>query len=250
MCAASCGKTEVTSDATATAADSRSSADASATYEPCPIGDPCRYMPLGDSLTEGYLGGYRVPLFHQVMQAGRTITFVGMQMNGPETVDGVAFPPNHEGHGGYYIDSTHSQYNIADLANATIAANQPHIIALMIGTNDVSRSMFPDSAERLALLLDQLTVAAPNALVVLAQIPPTQTDATNVYVEAYNAAMPAMVAARVAQGKHIVLVDMYTAFAAVPSYQSTLFVDNFHPNASGDAILAEVFYTAVGPVLH
>ena len=45
-----------------------------------------RVLFLGDSITEGYEGGYRVPLFRSARAAGQSITFVGGQANGPTTV--------------------------------------------------------------------------------------------------------------------------------------------------------------------
>ena len=35
--------------------------------------------------------------------AGKNVTFVGTQTNGPTTVAGRTFPRRHEGHGGYTI---------------------------------------------------------------------------------------------------------------------------------------------------
>lgn len=219
-------------------------------YNPCVVGEPCRFMPLGDSITSGYEGGYRVPLFRHALEDGKAITFVGSRANGPDEVDGVPFPRAHEGHDGYYIDSTHSSYNISDLVDEAIETHRPHIIALMIGANDVSRAPgIPGSAERLALLVDQVLADAPDALLLLAQITPTQTEADNERVRAYNAEIPAIVASRAAAGRHIALVDMYGAFTAVPDYQSVLMYDNLHPGVEGDRVLARVWYEAIGELL-
>lgn len=214
-------------------------------YNPCPTVGPCRYMPLGDSITEGYEGGYRIPLFRSALADQLSITFVGGRANGPATVDGVPFPREHEGHGGFYIDRSHSNDNIADLVVAALAAHSPHIIALMIGANDVARAHMPDSSARLALLLDQIITAAPDALIVLAQITPSRTDADNVFVEAYNQDLPALVTARQAIGKHIILVDMYSAFTAHPDYKTSLMYDNLHPGPAGDEVMASVWYAAI-----
>lgn len=214
-------------------------------YNPCPTVGPCRYMPLGDSITEGYEGGYRIPLFRSALADQLSITFVGGRANGPATVDGVPFPREHEGHGGFYIDRSHSNDNIADLVVAALAAHSPHIIALMIGANDVARAHMPDSSVRLALLLDQIITAAPDALIVLAQITPSRTDADNVFVEAYNRDIPALVTARQALGKHIILVDMYSAFTAHADYKTSLMYDNLHPGPAGDEVMASVWYGAI-----
>lgn len=214
-------------------------------YNPCPAVGPCRYMPLGDSVTEGYEGGYRIPLFRSALADQLSITFVGGRANGPATVDGVPFPREHEGHGGFYIDRSHSNDNIADLVVAALAAHSPHIIALMIGANDVARAHMPDSSARLALLLDRIITAAPDALIVLAQITPAQSDEDNGFVEAYNRDLPALVTARQALGKHIILVDMYSAFTAHPDYKTSLMYDNLHPGPAGDEVMASVWYAAI-----
>src|SRR5438128_470316 len=68
----------------------------SGAYHPCPAnGDACKIMPFGDSITEGAPnnnGGYRIELFQLAHQAGKNITFVGSNSNGPAQVDGVSFP--------------------------------------------------------------------------------------------------------------------------------------------------------------
>lgn len=74
-------------------------------YTPCPTtGEPCKILPLGDSITDGIGvqggGGYRIELFRKARAAGKNITFVGSLVNGPSMVDGAAFPRNHEGHSG------------------------------------------------------------------------------------------------------------------------------------------------------
>jgi hypothetical protein len=64
-------------------------------------------MPFGDSITQGFnvAGGYRAPLFHLALAANRQVTFVGSASDySVPTVDGVAFPKNHEGHGGWTIE--------------------------------------------------------------------------------------------------------------------------------------------------
>ncbi|WP_437766747.1 hypothetical protein WMF27_22915 [Sorangium sp. So ce281] len=78
-------------------------------FTPCPTnGEPCKILPLGDSITDGVGvqggGGYRIELFRKARAAGKKITFVGSLMNGPATVDGASFPRAHEGHSGWKID--------------------------------------------------------------------------------------------------------------------------------------------------
>ena len=98
-------------------------------------------MPLGDSITYGYsssdLGGYREPMFTSAVNAGHSITFVGSQTSGPTMVGGMPFPQENEGHSGYTIDDGGGRTGIQGLVQNALQTYQPHIVTLMIGTNDV-----------------------------------------------------------------------------------------------------------------
>jgi lysophospholipase L1-like esterase len=85
----------------------------------------------------------------------------------------------------------------------------------------------------------------PNVLVVLAKTIPTKTDSENVTVKAYDDLMPAMVQARAAAGKHIILVDMYAAMMANANYKTALMSDDFHPNDAGYTVMAQTWYDTV-----
>lgn len=216
-------------------------------------------MPYGDSITEGFghsqgnAGGYRIELFRKAREAGHDITFVGSASNGPNNVDGVPFPKNHEGHGGYTIKDEPSRNNtkgIFPFARPSITQYKPNIILLMIGTNDINGNYDNANApKRLGDLLDEIYSVDPDVLVVLAQIVPTRTDGTNQAVSAYNAGIPPLVDARTAQGRHLLLVDMYGEFVANPNYKQQWLGDNLHPNDAGYAKMAEVWYSAIEPFL-
>lgn len=219
-------------------------------FQPCPETGPCKIMPFGDSITQGFpvAGGYRAPLFRLALEANRNITFVGSANDfSVPTVNGVPFPRDHEGHGGWTIEGNNG---IAKLVGTSIPNYKPHIITLMIGTNDINGNInVADAPNRLGRLLDSIFMQDPNILVVLAQIVPTRTDSTNNAVRAYNAAMPELVASRVSKGQHIVLVDMYKAFTDDPNYKQSLLGDNLHPNQAGYNRMAEVWFEALSPYL-
>ena len=209
-------------------------------------------MPLGDSITDGVGssapgGGYRVELFHDAVQAGQAITFVGSATdpNGPATLDGKTFPRNHEGHPGYTIDDSATTSGISPLVDASIATNQPHIVLLMIGTNDVNRNVdVPNAPTRLGALLDKIANDAPNALVVVAKITPWQ-DTNNSAVQAYNDAVASVVQTRIGNGKHLAMVDMFAAFTAHADFKTTLMSDYLHPNDAGYVIMGDVWYSGI-----
>jgi lysophospholipase L1-like esterase len=226
--------------------------DGGGAFNPCPASGNCIIMPLGDSITDGVGssgsgGGYRVPLFQTAVTNMDLITFVGRNVNGPTTpVAGKTFPRNHEGYSGYTIDPGGGRSGISPLVDAAISMFHPHIVTLMIGTNDVNISLdLTNAPTRLGNLLDRITTDAPNALVVIAQLTPTTNDTTNGRVRTYNNAIPGLVATRVAAGKHIVVVDMYGAFTANSSYKTALMNDELHPNDAGYVVMANTWYAAI-----
>jgi lysophospholipase L1-like esterase len=236
-----------TSDATSDGSDGGTA------FAPCPaLGSACVIMPLGDSITDGFTplpGGYRIELFHQMLLNRQTITFVGSGMNGPATVDGQTFPRQHEGHNGFTIDNAPAvgRSGILPLVVAGAITNtRPHIILLMIGTNDIDLNLDVANAPmRLATLIDRIIADAPNALLVVATIVPTRTDAENLRFQAYNGAIPALVQQRAAAGRHILLVDNYAAISADPNYKTALLADNLHPTPAGYAVLGQTWYAAI-----
>lgn len=230
-----------------------SSAGASGTYRPCPTnGMPCKIMPFGDSITDGYgtAGGYRVELFRLAHQAGKNITFVGSGSNGPAMVDGVAFPPNHEGHSGFTIAPAGGRSGISPLVATVMPQFTPHIVTLMIGTNDaIDDYQMAMAPTRLGALIDSIFAQLPNVLLVVAEPIPSQDDALNARLQTYNAAIPAVVKARADAGRHILLVDMYSPFAANASYKTALLKDTWHPNEAGHVILGARWYATVAASL-
>jgi lysophospholipase L1-like esterase len=216
-------------------------------FNPCPTdGSPCRIMPLGDSITFGFIpnsgqsnGGYRVELFRQAVLDDRNITFVGTNprgANGPNEVEGQPFPRDNEGISGDTIPG------VAGRVDAALAATQPDIVLLHIGTNHLYGGLPANIPGQLADLLDQITETAPDALVVVAQITPL--TGPNNGVEEYNATIPAMVEERVDEGKHLMLLDIFTPFSASGSLAQRL-PDSVHPDVEGYAVMGRTWYEAI-----
>jgi hypothetical protein len=212
-------------------------------------------MALGDSITAGAgsadIGGWREPFFHLALTHDASIDLVGSVEYGPETVDGVAFPDNCECHGGFTIDDGGGRWGISGLTPISITTWKPHIIPLMIGTNDVDIELDLDNAPtRLGNLLDSVAETDPNVLLVVSTIIPTTDDAENVRVQAYNAAIPDLVQSRADAGQRIIMVDMYAAFTENPNYKTEYMYDKLHPKEAGYAKMAEVWYDAIGGLFH
>jgi lysophospholipase L1-like esterase len=229
-------------------------------------------MPFGDSITDGYNadtpGGYRVELFKRAHADSKNITFVGSGSNGPSTVDGVAFPPRHEGHSGWTIyPETSGRYrdgisyclsansNGKCLAsNSVMSEYKPDIVLLMIGTNDCIDSYdLANAPTRLGTLIDTIFTQLPNVLIVVAQPIPSRGNASKGddaalpdRLKTYGDAIPAVVQKRADAGKHILLVDMYTPFN--PN-KASLIEDEWHPNLQGYVLLGDQWYSVLKPLL-
>ena len=232
-----------------------SAGEAGTEYMPCPTtaGAACAILPLGDSITEGWLptggvGGYRVELFSKAVLAGKNITFVGSQTStgAPNTVENQTFPKKHEGHDGYTIDTGGSNSGISgSITDQAISNYHPNIVLLMIGTNDVNGNIdVANAPTRLGKLIDEITTDSATALVVVASIIPIN-GTNNKNAMTYNAAIPGLVSTRAAAGKHVIFVDNYAAFIKDANYTTTEMSNYLHPNAAGYAVLGDSFYGAI-----
>lgn len=208
-----------------------------------PSGGTIEIMPLGDSITLGVNGGYRNGLWDRLFTAGKTIDYVGSQ------VDPYAVTPDkdHEGHPGFTIG------NISASADSWLSAKTPDYVLLMIGTNDVAwwcAQTASQVADQNALLIDQILTDLPNAWVVVGSIPPLSSsiiqpnnvDRAQLGV-AYNAELLLRVQTRIAAGKHVRFADVYASLTVADLY------DGVHPTQAAADKVAQVWYDALVPIL-
>jgi hypothetical protein len=188
---------------------------------------PIKVMPLGDSITYGHpgTGGYRVELARLASEAGMSIDFVGTLHHGPpELTD-----KDHEGHGGWRIDE------LTPHIASWMAAGQPEIVLLHIGTNDVAEEYEMEQAPaRLQALVQGICGARPGVRLIVASIG-ARDNPWNVLTD-YNAAMPAVVDAARKDGCKAQFLDMNRAvlMADLP--------DKAHPNETGYSKMAESWF--------
>ena len=204
---------------------------------------PVRVMPLGDSLTSGYstptyLSGYRSTLYNLLVGAGYNVDFVGTQI---DTQNPAIQDPDHEGHGGYRIDQID-----AGIAGWLSAVDDPDVILLLIGTNDIWQNYdTADAPSRLETLVARIATMRPYARIVLANLPP-RTDSASMEAAqvAYSSTIPGIVNDQVALGRHVSFVDMHSSFTA-----SGLSSDGVHPNHAGYDLMAATWLTAITHVI-
>ena len=143
-----------------------------------------KIMPLGDSITEGSSSGvaleefqvsYRKTLWDKLKTAGYVINdelFVGTLVSGDSVAD---FDPDHEGHGGWRTDQIVNG-NLDNLSAGKLSdwliAQEPNIVLLHIGTNDVNGGdeNWTEVEDLLVVIDDYETTSGKAVWVVLALI--------------------------------------------------------------------------------
>ena len=187
-----------------------------------------RILPLGDSITYGVGSsdgnGYRLAL--QNMLSGNNIQYVGSQHSG-------SMANNSKGHSGAVISQ------IAQFAYLSLK-QLPNVILLMAGTNDMNIPTDPNMvSDRLGSLIDELVIAVPDAVVLVAQLIPSTTKSTETNIEIFNAAIEGIVAVRANAKKKVLLVDMSKAVT------TSDLADGLHPNDEGYIKMATAWYNAI-----
>jgi lysophospholipase L1-like esterase len=188
-------------------------------------------MPLGDSITWGYASpsgnGYRGYLYNDLAAEGHAQDFVGSLRGGTMS------DPDNEGHSGWRIDQ------IAGIADSVLAAYQPNVVTLEIGTNDLNGNYQVSTApDRLRSLIDQITRDVPTTTVLVGTAIVSTSGTEEAVRPGFNAALPAIVQGEQAAGKHVSLVDMSAVTTAD-------LADQLHPNDNGYRKMADAFNAAV-----
>ncbi|KAL5322156.1 hypothetical protein ACEPPN_010126 [Leptodophora sp. 'Broadleaf-Isolate-01'] len=181
-----------------------------------------RMLALGDSITYGFnenpSNSYRKFLQCSLSTSGVAATYIGTTTSGDwanNAVDG-------------YVGQTIDQIGVSAswILTQTLP---PNLVLLHAGSNDILHSVNVATApERLGTLIDKV-IAATGASVLVAQIIKLGEGYTefNTLVDTYNAAIPAIVATRVAAGKNVAVVDMSSQVSA------DQLIDGIHPIAAG-----------------
>jgi lysophospholipase L1-like esterase len=192
-----------------------------------------RYLSFGDSITEGvgsepvpglrFLAAEPYPLGLQIRLA------LGYPMQTFTVINaGVAGEVAHAG-------------GVARFRNVLLA-NNPEVVLIMEGTNDLLDASGPDAAIA-ALETMILEAQARSVRVLLATVPPQRPDGARnralfaSRVAPFNDQVRTLAAAR-----GVVLVDVYNAMA---NDLSLIGVDDLHPTDRGFGVIADTFAAAI-----
>ena len=230
---------------------------------------PLRVMAFGDSITAGVSafgangnnGGYRGPLAELLERGGYHVTFVGSRHDYSDAIATRA----HEGWPGYVIRSFRSDPGPGQLygalARKAMQGNDPDVVLLMAGTNDLLRSeraaagyTLPNIVASMDLLLGQIVTAKPDVFVIVAPIvssPRVRTCALHAFngfgdatgCPIVNAGLKAIVDGYVSRGYRVSFaLDMAES---VPR-DAAHFPDGIHPSGAGGYLaMAEVWLKAI-----
>ncbi len=192
-------------------------------------------MPLGDLIT-GSPGCWRALLWNHLQSTGYTnINFVGTLNN--STACGIPFDGDNEGHGGYLATNIANQ----NLLPGWLAATNPNIVMMHLGTNDVWNNIAPATIlAAFSTLVNQMRAHNPNMRILVAQITPMNPSGCSACAQRvinFNAAIPAWASSKSTAQSPIIVVDQWTGYN-----DSTDTIDGVHPNASGNAKIAAKWY--------
>ena len=206
---------------------------------PAQAEETLRIMPLGDSITRGYFGGnsngYRKNLYLDLINTGLDIDFVGGE------TDGDFADTNHEGY-----DNKAASWLNADMS-IRLSNYPPDYILYHIGTNDLKDGSdieiyVQDANDTIGIIYG----FDPDITVMLAKIILTSNDEiVNTRIRAYNLLLGDIVQAWSDAGYLISTVDMENAL----TYPDDMW-DLLHPNVTGYAKMADVWYDALENVLN
>lgn len=203
---------------------------------------PVRIMPLGDSIT-GSPGCWRSLLWNRLQSTGYTnIDFVGTL---PPQGCAVAHDGDNEGHGGILATNMASQNQLPPW----LAATNPDIILMHLGTNDVWSNRSPQTIlDAFTVLLNQMRAKNPSVRLLVAKILPMNPSTCAecaARTVAFNDSIPGWAAAHGTTQSPIIVVDQWTGFNTATDTN-----DGVHPNASGDQKMSDKWYTPLTNVLN
>ena len=190
--------------------------------------------PIGDSITHGMdRDGYRRPLADLLRARKVDFHFVGTLSHGSPG----AAEPLHDGHDGWTID------RVTNEVEGWLTHFRPHVLLVMIGANDIELGAdLPTLIARYRALLTKITAAAPNARVLISEVTLIRESNFDRAAVAFNRELEILIKSEVARGRRLTFVPMHDV---LKSYDLR---DLDHPTTSGNAKLAERWWTLMAPI--
>lgn len=252
-----CGSSDDDSSS-ATSSTSNSAGASSASSENNLTGvcanDPCKVLTVGDSIIQGLEtvsngfvlnGGFRPHLFKLAKDDGHNITFVGTHRNGPDMVDGVAFPKWHSGFSGIKLAT------LDKMVPEPILTEFPADIVLMhVGIVDVlgtASTFSEDYQEQYAAytsIITDIYQRNKNGLIVIYDL--VHTGGYEEYGRAFGSYMLLRVINPFKEKFPNAKIELIRHPSGVGNITSS---SDFHPNKFGYEALAINFYEKIRPYL-
>jgi len=216
-----------------------------------------RIMALGDSITNGgnnYVS-YRYPLYYDLVGSGYNVNFVGTQNSIFSSIPIAALYPNYSttfdrDHEGYWGQRTDQILN--NVINNVMPFNQPDVVLIHLGTNDLGQSGaagVTNAAANLTQIIQTIRSYRPNVRILLAQVipigPGTSYFTYASQVAVLNTEIVNIAATTTTTQSPVIVVDMNTGFDLATFLQS----DGLHPNDAGEAFMSARWSAALQPVL-
>jgi autotransporter-associated beta strand protein len=202
---------------------------------------PLRILPLGDDITLGKggtanLGGYRSPLYSALAAAGYNVNFIGTLT----TNSSLMAQPHHEGQSGV---TTTIDVISANLAAWLAAVDNPDVVLLYIGLNDLPGGDFANAINRLDSLITQIATLRPNAHIIVSNLMDRSGTVNQANIQTqFNAYVPDKVNAQAALGRRVTFLDMHSVVSL--SYMP----DGRNPNQAGYNLMANAWSSAIQAV--
>lgn len=202
---------------------------------------PLKIMAVGDSITHGVRGqtSYRQPLDAQLTLSGCQFEFVGSQ-NG--NLDQNGFNAAHESYSGHTADHFLTGHNDSAGNNRGIANSMevfnPDVVMLHIGSNDMRLNQNIDNTlAEIDQIISIVHQQNSGAIVFVANLVPWYHPNIQSTVNTLGDKIEAYVAQL--SNPAVRLVDVRSGYTS-----EMMIFDRIHPNASGDAHIANAYFNA------
>ncbi len=197
-----------------------------------------RIMPLGDSITQANADhpSYRRPLYLALEARGMRVDFVGSRNRnhaGPNPFDD--FDRDHEGHWGWRADQ------LLEQLPEWLVGYTPDVVLMHVGTNDMFQDQTVESTlAELRAIVDELRKDNPRVTILWARLIASTRRGGDVLIRALNDGAASLAGELDSAVSPIRMVDQYTGFDP-----RALTYDGVHPNAAGEAQMADRWLEAI-----